>query len=154
MEQDMEVLSKLTEDQKVAFMKAFSRLAGADGHLDEDELAFIRSMARVYGISDKRVDEILKIDSDEEVVNAVKVIDNRRAALELIKEMCVLAHADDELSDQETLLIGRVGQAMGVELEKIEQISNWIIDRIIWLEQAKSSLRKLNKRIANGGRYV
>ena len=39
MEQDMEVLSKLTEDQKVAFMKAFSRLAGADGHLDEDELA-------------------------------------------------------------------------------------------------------------------
>lgn len=137
MEQDMEVLSKLTEDQKVAFMKAFSRLAGADGHLDEDELAFIRSMARVYGISDKRVDEILKIDSDEEVVNAIKVIDNRRAALELIKEMCVLAHADDELSDQETLLIGRVGQAMGVELEKIEQISNWIIDRIIWLEQAK-----------------
>lgn len=137
MEQDMEVLSKLTEDQKVAFMKAFSRLAGADGHLDEDELAFIRSMARVYGISDKRVDEILKIDSDEEVVNAVKVIDNRRAALELIKEMCVLAHADDELSDQETLLIGRVGQAMGCELEKIEQISNWIIDRIIWLEQAK-----------------
>ena len=139
MEQDMEVLSKLTEDQKVAFMKAFSRLAGADGHLDEDELAFIRSMARIYGISDKRVDEILKIDSDEEVVNAVKVIDNRRAALELIKEMCVLAHADDELSDQETLLIGRVGQAMGVELEKIEQ---------------KSFLRKLNKRIANGGRYV
>ena len=137
MEQDMEVLSKLTEDQKVAFMKAFSRLAGADGHLDEDELAFIRSMARIYGIFDKRVDEILKIDSDEEVVNAVKVIDNRRAALELIKEMCVLAHADDELSDQETLLIGRVGQAMGVELEKIEQISNWIIDRIIWLEQAK-----------------
>ena len=137
MEQDMEVLSKLTEDQKVAFMKAFSRLAGADGHLDEDELAFIRSMARIYGISDKRVDEILKIDSDEEVVNAVKVIDNRRAALELIKEMCVLAHADDELSDQETLLIGRVGQAMGAELEKIEQISNWIIDRIIWLEQAK-----------------
>ena len=137
MEQDMEVLSKLTEDQKVAFMKAFSRLAGADGHLDEDELAFIRSMARIYGISDKRVDEILKIDSDEEVVNAVKVIDTRRAALELIKEMCVLAHADDELSDQETLLIGRVGQAMGVELEKIEQISNWIIDRIIWLEQAK-----------------
>ena len=43
---------------------------------------------------------------------------------------------------------------MGVELEKIEQISNWIIDRIIWLEQAKIILRKLNKRIANGGRYV
>ena len=103
MEQNMEVLSKLTE----------------------------------YGIADGRVDEILKIDNDDEVVNAVKIIDNRRAAMELIKEMCILAHADDELSDSETLLIGRIGQAMGIELEKIEQISNWIIDRIIWLEQAK-----------------
>ena len=137
MEQNMEILSQLTENQKVAFMKAFSRLASADGYLDENELAFIRNMAEIYGIPDKRVDEILKIDNDDEVVEAVKVIDNRRAALELIKEMCVLAHADDELSDEETLLIGRVGQAMGIELEKIEQISNWIIDRIIWLEQAK-----------------
>ena len=137
MEQNMEILSQLTENQKVAFMKAYSRLASADGYLDENELAFIRNMAEIYGIPDKRVDEILKIDNDDEVVEAVKVIDNRRAALELIKEMCVLAHADDELSDEETLLIGRVGQAMGIELEKIEQISNWIIDRIIWLEQAK-----------------
>lgn len=137
MEQNMEILSQLTENQKVAFMKAFSRLASADGYLDENELAFIRNIAEIYGIPDKRVDEILKIDNDDEVVEAVKVIDNRRAALELIKEMCVLAHADDELSDEETLLIGRVGQAMGIELEKIEQISNWIIDRIIWLEQAK-----------------
>lgn len=137
MEQNMEVLSKLTEDQKIAFMKAFSRLAAADGHLDEDELAFIKEMAQIYGVSKERAEEILKIDNDDEVVEAVKVIDNRRAALELIKEMCILAHADDVLTDDETLLIGRVGQAMGIELEKIEQISNWIIDRIIWLEQAK-----------------
>lgn len=32
--------------------------------------------------------------------------------------MCLLANADSDLSDNETLLIGRVGQAMGVELEK------------------------------------
>ena len=35
------------------------------------------------------------------------------------------------------LIIGKIGLAMGVELSKIEQISNWIIDHIIWLEQAK-----------------
>lgn len=57
--------------------------------------------------------------------------------MELIKEMCVLAHADDELSDEETALIGKVGMAMGIDLDKIEQISNWVIDRLIWLEEAK-----------------
>ena len=51
--------------------------------------------------------------------------------------MCVLAHADDELSDEETALIGKVGMAMGIDLDKIEQISNWVIDRLIWLEEAK-----------------
>ena len=27
--------------------------------------------------------------------------------------------------------------AMGIDLDKIEQISNWVIDRLIWLEEAK-----------------
>jgi hypothetical protein len=49
----------------------------------------------------------------------------------------MLGHADNDLSDEETLFIGHAGLTMGVELEKIEQISNWVIDRIIWLEQGK-----------------
>lgn len=137
MEQDMEVLSKLTEDQKVAFMRRFRGWPAPTDIWTKTNwplsAAWLGFTAFPTSVSTKS----LKLTATEEVVNAVKVIDNRRAALELIKEMCVLAHADDELSDQETLLIGRVGQAMGVELEKIEQISNWIIDRIIWLEQAK-----------------
>lgn len=134
MEMDMDCVAKLTEDQRIAFLKAFSR---ADGHLDPEEKEFIRHVAVSFGVSSRRVDEILQIDNDEEIINAVKTIDNRRAALELIKEMCVLAHADDELSDEETALIGKVGMAMGIDLDKIEQISNWVIDRLIWLEEAK-----------------
>ena len=94
-------------------------------------------MAVIYGVPETRVQEILSAKNTDEVVDAVKIIDNRRAALELVKEMCILAHADNELTDDEVLLIGRVGQAMGVELEKIEQISRWVIDRVIWLEEAK-----------------
>ena len=137
LEMDMNCVEKLNEDQKIAFLKAFSRLAAADGHLDNDEKEFIKHVAMTFGVSAKRVNEILKIDNDDEIIEAVKKIDNRRAALELIKEMCVLAHADDELSDKETAFIGKVGMAMGIDLEKIEQISNWVIDRLIWLEEAK-----------------
>ena len=137
LEQDMEYLTRLNEDQRIAFMRALARLANADGKLDDDEKAFISEVAKVYGVSESRLEEILNQGSDDEIVEAVKIIDNRKAALELVKEMCILAHADDELSDSETLLIGRVGQAMGVELEKIEQISQWVIDRLIWLEEGR-----------------
>lgn len=137
MEMNMNILSKLNENQRIAFMKALASLANADGKLDKEEIEFIKDVAVIYGVPEARVQEILQINNIDEVVDAVKVIDNRRAALELIKEMCVLAHTDNELSDSEVLLIGRVGQAMGIELEKIEQISQWVIDRVIWLEEAK-----------------
>lgn len=136
-EQNMEHLTKLNEDQRIAFMKALARLARADGKLDDSEKEFICEVAKVYGVPAERVQEILQFSNDDEVVESVKQITNRKAALELVKEMCILAHADNELSESETLLIGKVGQAMGIELEKIEQISQWVIDRIIWLEEAK-----------------
>ena len=107
LEMDMNCVEKLNEDQKIAFLKAFSRLAAADGKFDADEKAFIKNVGVTFGISPKRVNEILKIDNDDEILEEVKKIDNRRAALELIKEMCVLAHADDELSDEETAFIRR-----------------------------------------------
>lgn len=137
LERNMEYLTRLSEEQRIVFMKALARLANADGKLDEDEKEFIKEAAKIYGISENRAAEVLRQGSDDEIVEAVKIIDERKAALELIKEMCILAHADDELSDSEILLIGRVGQAMGVELEKIEQISQWVIDRLIWLEEGK-----------------
>ena len=137
LQMEMDWVAKLIEDQRIAFLKAVSRLAAADGHLDPEEKEFIRHVAVSFGVSSRRVDEILQIDNDEEIINAVKTIDNRRAALELIKEMCVLAHAGDELSVEKTALIGKVGMAMRVGLDKIEQISNWVIDRLMWLEEAK-----------------
>lgn len=137
LEQNMEYMTNLNEDQRIAFMKALARLAKADGKLDGSEKKFILEVAKIYGVSEQRVEEILAFENDDDVVESVRIINNRKVALELIKEMCILAHADNVLSDRETLLIGKVGEAMNVEVEKIEQISQWVIERIIWLEEAK-----------------
>lgn len=137
LEHDMEYLNKLDENQRVVIIKILARLANADGKLDESEKEFIRQVAKVYNIPEKRIEEILNYGSDEDIIQGAKLIENRKVALELIKEMCILAHADNELTESETLFIGRVGQAMGVELEKIQQISQWVIERIIWMEEAK-----------------
>ena len=137
LEQNMEYLNKLDENQRVVIIKILARLANADGKLDDSEKEFIRQVAKVYNIPEKRIEEILNFGSDEDIIQSAKIITNRKVALELIKEMCILAHADSELTESETLFIGRVGQAMGVELEKIQQISQWVIERIIWMEEAK-----------------
>lgn len=137
MDKQFDSIMSMTDDAKVAYLKAFTRLASADGVFDDSEKAFIKDLAERYVVPSDRLPEIFAAIDDEKIIEDVKQIRNRRAALELIKELCFLAHADDELTDDETLFIGRVGQAMNIELEKIEQISNWVIDKIILAEEAR-----------------
>ncbi len=137
MDKQFDAIMSMTDDAKVAYLKAFTRLAHADSSFDDSEKAFIKDLAENYVVPAERLEEIYAADNDEEIIKEVSAIKNRRAALELIKELCFLAHADDELTDDETLFIGRIGQAMNVELDKIEQISNWVIDKIILSEEAK-----------------
>jgi len=135
MEQNMDYLTKLNEEQRIVFIKVLARLANADGSLDDNEKDFICQVAKAYGVSENRIAEVINFSSDDDIVKDVASITDRAVALELIKEMCILAHSDSNLSEAETLLIGRVGQAMGVELEKIEQISQWVLARVIWEEE-------------------
>ena len=137
MDQHLEEMLKMDEESRIAYLKAFTRLACADGSFDENEKRFIKNLARTYHVSEDRIAEIFSCAEDDAIIEDLKKIKSRRVALELIKELCILAHADDVLTDEETLFIGRVGQAMGVELDKIEQISNWVIDKIILAEEAK-----------------
>lgn len=128
-------LEKANTKEKEVFFQVLIHLSATDGHADESETEFIREAAESQGL--KNIDKLFTPTDEQEILKKVKVIKNRHLALELIKEMCTLSHVDNLLSDEETLFIGKVGIALGIEMEKIEQISNWIIDRIIWLEQAK-----------------
>lgn len=128
-------LSKASQKEKRVFFQVLIHLSAADGYRGESEIDFIRDAAETQGI--KNIEELFIPTDEQEILEQVKIITNRHLALELIKEMCMLSHVDNLLSDSETLFIGKVGIALGVEMEKIEQISNWVIDHIIWLEQAR-----------------
>lgn len=128
-------VANLSQEQKIVFLKALFYLANIDGNRDEQEIKYIVDAAKTYKI--ENFEDIFKETSQEEILSELKTLNNRRACLELIKELCLLGHSDSDLTDDETLFIGHAGLAMGIELEKIEQISNWIVDKIIWLEQGK-----------------
>lgn len=128
-------LAKASKEEKEAFFRVLFCLSAADGVTDESEIKYITAAAAKYNLDN--LDELLDFKSEDEVIEQAKTIKDKHLAMELIREMCMLSHADSILSDEETLLIGKVGLALGLDIEKIEQISNWIIDRIIWLEQGK-----------------
>lgn len=116
------------------FFQSLIGLSKADGNFDKKEMKFVVDAAEAHGLT---ADEVLQDISAEKLIENLHQIKSRTLAMELIREMCMLSHLDSNLSDKETLFIGRAGLAMGIELAKIEQISNWVIDYIIWIEQAK-----------------
>lgn len=130
-----EFVLQLSEENKTIFLKALAFLARIDNKLDAEEIKYIKDAAEKYNLT--QTSQIFEACSEAEILQDLKKLNNRRVGLELIKELCLLGHSDSNLSDDETLFIGHAGLAMGIELEKIEQISNWIIDKIIWLEQGK-----------------
>ena len=127
-------LASASKSQKLIFFETLLCLSAADGVQDDDEIKFISDNAKINGID---IEELENHCDPDTILQDVQKIKNRALALELIREMCFLAHVDNELSDEEVLLIGRVGQAMGISIRKIEQISSWVVDHIVWLEQAK-----------------
>lgn len=130
-------ITALSEEEKIIFLQALTSLARSDDKFEGEEKSFVKDLAIAFGIAKDKAEIILQNLSDEELLQRASKIKNRQAALQLIKECCLLANSDGDLSEHEIVLIGKLGQAMGVELEKIEQISQWVIDRIIWLEQGK-----------------
>ena len=133
----------LSEKERVIFLKSLVQLARADGLAADDEKKFIIELAKNLKIDASKAEEVKKTETNETIINMASQITDRHIAMELIKEMCMLANSDGDLSDEEILLIGRIGTAMGLELEKIEQISQWVVDHIVWLEEGKIIFEKV-----------
>ena len=127
---DDEYIQTLSYDEKLIFLKVFCRLVRADSNIDADEIAFLKSIAARYGIDNNTMLSIIKDPNIDYVAEAQK-INNRAHALQLVKEMCVLANIDNDLADAELDIVIDSARAMGVEDEKIILINRWVLDSLI-----------------------
>ena len=134
-QQNLNKLETLTDEQKVVFLKTLLFLSQQDGEVDNDEIVFIKKMAKKY-----RVDNVQKVfehTTEAQLLGELKVLTSRRAALDLIKELFLLGHSNMDLKVEEILFINRVANALNISPEKVEQISRFVIDMLILQEQGK-----------------
>ena len=125
-------LLNASNKEKGIFMMVLCTLAKTDNSLHPKEKSFLNSLA-----------DALHIELTPRYFNTPKSIclkyigqiTNRRLALELIKYMLILTYTDDNFTDSEGAFIGETANALQIEASKVGEISSWIIDRIIWLEQ-------------------
>ena len=127
---DDDYISSLSFNEKIIFLKIFCCLVRADGNIDADEINFLKGIAARYGVDNNTVVNIIK-DTNIDYVGEARNITNRQHALQLVKEMCVLANIDNDLADAELDIVIDSARAMGIEDEKIVLINRWVLDSLI-----------------------
>ena len=127
---DSDYIKTLSHEEKIIFLKVFCCLVRADSNIDAEEISFLKTIAARYGIDNNTVISIIKMPQINSAAEAQKIT-NRSHALQLVKEMCVLANIDNDLADAELDIVIDCARAMGVEDEKIVLINRWVLDSLI-----------------------
>ena len=131
----VDYIENLDKEQKIAFLSVLAHIAHSDGHFDEKERNFIQTIAYSYGISEDVQKEIVRDHTKDEIIKIAASITDRKGKLNLMREIFSISYADGDMSDEEIVAASIIGEAMGLEMEKLQEISLWVIEGIEWQER-------------------
>lgn len=128
---DDDYIKTLDYEEKIVFLKIFCAMVRADGVIDAEEIKFLKMISKRYGIDNSTIVDIIKNTADIDYVTEARKITNRQHALQLVKELCVLANIDQNLHDNELDVVIDVARSMGIEDDKIILINRYVLDSLI-----------------------
>ena len=126
-------IKNISKEEKDIFLSILCTLSSIDGKSSESEIEFIEGIAN--DIKYKLKPSHFCLDENF-CAHKASYITDRRLSLEITKYMLALAYTDSSFSDKEGHFICKITEALRLEPQKVSEISSWIIDRIVWLEQA------------------
>ena len=141
---DNDYIATLSYEEKLVFIKSFCKMIKADGVIDAAELDFLNIIARRFGVEKAIVIDIVKSVGNLDYIAEARKITNRQHALELIKELCVLANIDHNMDETELDIIADIAEAMNIEEQKIIAINRFVLDSLILNKVGQNILEKTN----------
>ena len=142
---DNDYINDLNNEEKMVFMKMFCKLIKADEVVDNSELEFLNVISSRFGIDKNVVVDIIHNLDAVDYIEEAKKITNRQHALELIKELCVLANIDESLDNNELNIIVNIAEALDIEYDKLVLINRWVLDSLILNKAGNIIMEKNNE---------
>ena len=139
-----EYIQTLSNEEKLIFLKLFCVLIKADGQVDNEEIDFLKIVAKRYGVDNNTIVQIIKNTNSVNYESEARKITNRSHALELLKELCFLANIDDNLHDNELNALIGISRAMNIEDEKLILINRFVLDTAILEKTGRIIMEKDN----------
>ena len=134
MDKEYDYIKGLTSDEKRIFVECFCCMVYSDKKVVKEEIDFLKSIGKMYGIEEKEIVSILQNLNKATIMDKAGSITDRKKALHLVKELCFLSNSDTGLEDDEIDFIIDIAERMNVESDKIKQINKWVLDKIVLLK--------------------
>ncbi len=134
-EADVNVLHELDDADKILFLKTLLFCSKIDDHVNDEEIRFIKKMGQKYKVDN--VKKIFEPTTQEDLLEELTAFQNKKGALELIKNLFLLGYCDHDLTQGEIVFIGRCASSLNVSKEKTEQIAKWVVDFLVLRTQEK-----------------
>ncbi len=141
---DKDFIEKLSDGEKFIFLKVICGLVASDRQVTKEELLYLKDMAEMYNVKGATLATMIKTADRKALLKQARLIDERKKALMLIKELCMVANKDTTLEDNEIDYILDVAEMMKIEPNTVKDI-NSAVNAYITLAQKVSDLLEIDE---------
>lgn len=122
----------LSNEEQEILIKALSYVLNKDKDFKPAKNEYLIHQAKEIGFSIKKLSAIKPIAKPETISNELLKIHNVRLRRYFMREMIMLAISDHELTDTEMCNIYKIGTAIGIKQDKINDFFLWAAQGIEW----------------------
>ena len=119
----------LNGEEKLIYLEALLYTLKKESDLRND---YIPKLAKELGVTVKELRKLGKITKPESISNELLRIKDVRLRRYFVREMIMLAIFDHELADEEMCIIYKIGTAIGIKEDKINDFFLWAAQGIEW----------------------
>lgn len=119
----------LKDEEKLIYLEALLYVLKKESELRKD---YILNVAKELGVGTRELRKLGKICKPESISNELLKIKDMRLRRYFVREMIMLSISDHELSDEEMCRVYKIGTAIGIKEDKINDFFLWAAQGIEW----------------------
>ena len=131
---DKNFINTLDETERFIFLKVICGMVACDKQVAKEELVYLKELALKFETKGSNLINMIKSADKKSLIKQARMIEDRSKALMLIKDLCMVANNDLNLSDEEIDYILDIADAMGIDAQRVKEI-NAVVNEYLEVSQ-------------------
>ncbi|MBQ2884150.1 MAG: TerB family tellurite resistance protein [Alphaproteobacteria bacterium] len=131
---DKNFINTLDETERFIFLKVICGMVACDKQVAKEELVYLKELALKFETKGSNLINMIKSADKKSLIKQARMIEDRSKALMLIKDLCMVANNDLNLSDDEIDYILDIADAMGIDAQRVKEI-NAVVNEYLEVSQ-------------------